>query len=721
MKLEKNQLIEKLINILLNLLIFIFGVILLISVYTGVQRRILGRDYSDFFGYSVFEVQTGSMEKAISPGDWIIVKLTQDVELKEIITYKLDGQYVTHRVIEAYNGTYITMGDANNSKDKPIDKSQIIGKVVKIIPNFGILRKTMFNPAVLIMLMVTLFLFNFAFIKNKEVVDKYEKGLVFDSLIRKVSMILGNVLSKIIEFLEKRKENIKVKNPKKEQIKKEIKLKEEVLEVEKLEENNSENDETDKKYTEEELEKTSLFRMVSVGSNEAPASYKEIKEAFEKEETKKVYTEDELEKTSLFRIISVDTAKADQTLVEIAENELNERNRLEKLRMKEVDKVEETSAVVEEETLTSIELELLKNNKKIKKGKNIIDSVMNVKKEELKDLLENLINNSKISSSRSKNDFIENYLNVRYFNLTTSKDLESGKISLIKIKKVVNDTAVSLVKLYKGKDTKYNEVISTLTSAFLLIATLDLAQEAVSEMKVKREFYKKEILKFNKNIEEKELNELIINVMDIQKRYDALVKYILKKLETNMFELIETPVRKNLSALKLEHNISFSRVYSDYIIDKTYKEGIIAEDKMAILLTMLSVKIAKDVLASELNKKYIIYVPSSLYDKEKKYEKLLNMIEDEYTKENTLILVKYSDLVNNKLMIKRFRKLGYKYTLLVEKNTNIKEKDKNSMYLVDCIFIEKKDPNLSLIPNDLKPFIIYDDIITKIGGFGGEE
>lgn len=721
MKLEKNQLIEKLINILLNLLIFIFGVILLISVYTGVQRRILGRDYSDFFGYSVFEVQTGSMEKAISPGDWIIVKLTQDVELKEIITYKLDGQYVTHRVIEAYNGTYITMGDANNSKDKPIDKSQIIGKVVKIIPNFGILRKTMFNPAVLIMLMVTLFLFNFAFIKNKEVVDKYEKGLVFDSLIRKVSMILGNVLSKIIEFLEKRKENIKVKNPKKEQIKKEIKLKEEVLEVVKPEENNSENDETDKKYTEEELEKTSLFRMVSVGSNEAPASYKEIKEAFEKEETKKVYTEDELEKTSLFRIISVDTAKADQTLVEIAENELNERNRLEKLRMKEVDKVEETSAVVEEETLTSIELELLKNNKKIKKGKNIIDSVMNVKKEELKDLLENLINNSKISSSRSKDDFIENYLNVRYFNLTTSKDLESGKISLIKIKKVVNDTAVSLVKLYKGKDTKYNEVISTLTSAFLLIATLDLAQEAVSEMKVKREFYKKEILKFNKNIEEKELNELIINVMDIQKRYDALVKYILKKLETNMFELIETPVRKKLSALKLEHNISFSRVYSDYIIDKTYKEGIIAEDKMAILLTMLSVKIAKDVLASELNKKYIIYVPSSLYDKEKKYEKLLNMIEDEYTKENTLILVKYSDLVNNKLMIKRFRKLGYRYTLLVEKNTNIKEKDKNSMYLVDCIFIEKKDPNLSLIPNDLKPFIIYDDIITKIGGFGGEE
>ena len=43
-------------------------------------------------------------------------------------------------------GTYVTKGDANNSKDEPISKEQIVGKVVKIIPGFGIIRKTILNP-----------------------------------------------------------------------------------------------------------------------------------------------------------------------------------------------------------------------------------------------------------------------------------------------------------------------------------------------------------------------------------------------------------------------------------------------------------------------------------------------------------------------------------------------------------------------------------------------
>jgi signal peptidase I len=105
MNLKNMNLIEKIINFLLNILIFIFGVILIISIYTGVQTKLLGNDYTDFFGYSIFEVQTGSMEETINAGDWIIVKLTQKVKLDDIVTYRLDKEYITHRIIEVYNGT----------------------------------------------------------------------------------------------------------------------------------------------------------------------------------------------------------------------------------------------------------------------------------------------------------------------------------------------------------------------------------------------------------------------------------------------------------------------------------------------------------------------------------------------------------------------------------------------------------------------------------------
>ena len=78
----------------------------------------------------MFEVQTGSMKDAINPGDMIIVKSDSDIKLNDIVTYKQGEEFITHRVIEAYNETYVTQGDANNVKDEPITKGQFVGKVV---------------------------------------------------------------------------------------------------------------------------------------------------------------------------------------------------------------------------------------------------------------------------------------------------------------------------------------------------------------------------------------------------------------------------------------------------------------------------------------------------------------------------------------------------------------------------------------------------------------
>ena len=141
MNLKKRRVYEKVINIVLDILIFMFGIILLISIYNNVQIKVLGNDYSSFFGYSMFEVQTGSMADTINPGDWIVVKITKNVELNDIITYSQKGEFITHRVVETYKDTFITKGDANNSKDDAINKSQVVGKVVKILPGLGIIEK----------------------------------------------------------------------------------------------------------------------------------------------------------------------------------------------------------------------------------------------------------------------------------------------------------------------------------------------------------------------------------------------------------------------------------------------------------------------------------------------------------------------------------------------------------------------------------------------------
>ena len=148
--------IKNYINKILNFITTIMIILLSISVISSFQTTFFGKKYNSFFGYSLFEIQTASMAGEMEIGDWILVKITDEVKLNDIITFERDGSFITHRIIEQYKDTYITKGDSNNSKDTPITKEQIVGKMIKVMPKFGIVKKTFFNPKVLIILIVTI-------------------------------------------------------------------------------------------------------------------------------------------------------------------------------------------------------------------------------------------------------------------------------------------------------------------------------------------------------------------------------------------------------------------------------------------------------------------------------------------------------------------------------------------------------------------------------------
>lgn len=147
-----SNLIEKILNVITTIII----ILLFISVVASFQTTFFGKKYNSFFGYSLFEIETASMSGKLEIGDWILVKITDDVKLNDIITFEENGSFVTHRIIEQYKDTYVTKGDSNNAKDTPIKKEQVVGKMIKVIPKFGIIKKTFFNPKVLIILIITI-------------------------------------------------------------------------------------------------------------------------------------------------------------------------------------------------------------------------------------------------------------------------------------------------------------------------------------------------------------------------------------------------------------------------------------------------------------------------------------------------------------------------------------------------------------------------------------
>ncbi|MBQ3511683.1 MAG: signal peptidase I [Bacilli bacterium] len=667
---EKNKgIVKKIINITLDVFIVMLGVILLITVYNNVQVKILGHDYASFFGHSVFEVQTGSMGEIIEPGDWIVVKYEKNIKLNDIVTFEHKGEYITHRVIEAYNGTYVTKGDANTAKDAPISKEQIVGKVVKVIPNFGILRKTIFNPIVLVAIIITLFFLNQVFKKTtKEDIEK-EKALKA-KLRRALKLDTPEESKEKIEKVQLEKEETKKEEPK-EEIRE---VKEEKVELTKEQ----------KEKVKAELENTS-----------------------------------DIEKTLFFRMVSVDKDELSNVYEEIPK-EIEEQSEKAKENIKEGEKEE---VEVSEDKIKS-KLELIQRKKK--KCKNIIEKAMLIKKEEIIELMTLLNKGEELKTNEPtiREKLVTAYIDAKYYNNCGNINLAyNGKNMLTKVDSLIEKVGENLTNSYKESDTKYAEKVEKNVKFMLLINHLE-EDFKLEDLQKKKETYNKRILKYIKfnDLSQQDIKKLITNIMKTQKTYSGMIKFIQSKINTNMFELkFNKLTRKDMYAVELTHNIQFSKVYSDYIVDKTYSEGIIAEDKVKVLGNLLLSQMVNDMLNGEFNKKYFVYIPESIYAKDNKLDQVFDMLDDDFAKKNINIILAYNGLSDNKKVIKQLIKQGFNFSLDMNDVELLKKSDIKELYVLEHIFISRKKVAktniIDVLPEEVKPKILYEEISSKIGNF----
>ncbi len=151
---------EKVMRIIVDILLFITTIAIIFSLYGFYQLKFQNKKYFNLFGYTAFNVVTGSMSPTLEIGDIIIVKIGNEVEKDDIITYYKDDNFITHRAIEVNNDDIIARGDSNNSSDSPITKDMVIGKVVRVFSNGSSFIDVLLTPKVFISIIVTLFLFS---------------------------------------------------------------------------------------------------------------------------------------------------------------------------------------------------------------------------------------------------------------------------------------------------------------------------------------------------------------------------------------------------------------------------------------------------------------------------------------------------------------------------------------------------------------------------------
>lgn len=130
--------IKKVLNYMFYITI---SIIIIVAVYIAIQKNFSKESYTNIFGYTFFEVLTGSMSGTLEIGDGVIVKLTREVEQEDIIVYEKDKSLITHRIVERQGEKIVTKGDANNIQDEPITKADVVGKVIFVIPNINFWKK----------------------------------------------------------------------------------------------------------------------------------------------------------------------------------------------------------------------------------------------------------------------------------------------------------------------------------------------------------------------------------------------------------------------------------------------------------------------------------------------------------------------------------------------------------------------------------------------------
>ena len=153
----------KVLNIIKNIILDIVIVLLVgIIIILNVNRN----KPVTFFNYYLFTVLSGSMEDTLKIGDNIIVKRVDEYKVGDIVTFKHDNIYVTHRITKIDGDMVTTKGDANTVEDEPFNKNLIIGKFVykSDLLNFIINKKS-----IVVIILMALAILDYIVVSKKKV------------------------------------------------------------------------------------------------------------------------------------------------------------------------------------------------------------------------------------------------------------------------------------------------------------------------------------------------------------------------------------------------------------------------------------------------------------------------------------------------------------------------------------------------------------------------
>lgn len=247
--------------------------------------------------------------------------------------------------------------------------------------------------------------------------------------------------------------------------------------------------------------------------------------------------------------------------------------------------------------------------------------------------------------------FLDKYIDVRYYDNTNYP----------KEKDFVKRLNKELVDIYGDIIDEENiNDLKNMVALFAYIVYFDDILVVEKDMELINTLVNDDIFKFeDKDTLKKEIKDWYVHFKESKEKFNSVI-------ETKYFNVVEEKIGRNLYYLVLEHNVKISNLYSEYAINKVYTTGIINEDKLFITYILASYMVLNGAINLDFSKKYMVPIANTLFAKEKKFARLINILNNPLAKDNIYIRITYKDYISNKSKIDKLIKEGYSFGLEID-------------------------------------------------------
>lgn len=280
-------------------------------------------------------------------------------------------------------------------------------------------------------------------------------------------------------------------------------------------------------------------------------------------------------------------------------------------------------------------------------------------------------------------EYIETYMEARYNNYGGNENQR------VFYRRIYSALQKKESELEYNADEEKHQIIKNMLETFQYIFYIDFVRPLKIELKeFISQMYEKRITKFEMKRDgalKDNLYKMIKNFRDEKEKY-------LDSFNSEDFELVTTKYHliKDVYKVELKYNFKLPYIFSSQAIEDVYNENIINEDKLLIEYLMLTVFNIRLILEGKFNTQYLVDFPMSLFDKTKKLEQALRIINDPAIQDKIKIKIKYRDFIIHRDEIYELMKGGYKFAVIIDDSFIISKEHIKKLTIFDYVLLSKK-------------------------------